>query len=163
VRTRQCGFTLVELMITVAIIGILAAIAIPAFMQYMRKSKSTEIELSLDTIVKKARVFRLEKGTFPPSGGFLPNVASCGTATGKTPVMAPSVWAADPGFGPLGFHLDEGGYYQYIWLGGGNNLAFAYGLGDIDCDGLLGFLYRALQVDADGNITTTRFDFLDND
>ena len=47
---KKRGFTLIELMIVVAIIGILAAVAIPAFINYMKRAKTSEATVNLKTI-----------------------------------------------------------------------------------------------------------------
>ena len=45
-RSMQKGFTLIELMIVVAIIGILAAVALPAYQDYTNRAKSSEVILA---------------------------------------------------------------------------------------------------------------------
>ena len=46
-KNKQLGFTLIELMITVAIVGILSSIAVPSYMTYVTKSKRTEAKTEI--------------------------------------------------------------------------------------------------------------------
>ena len=60
----QKGFTLIELMIVVAIIGILAAIAIPNFLRFQAKSKQAEAKTNLGAMGTTAEAFRAEYDTY---------------------------------------------------------------------------------------------------
>jgi len=127
---KQEGFTLIELMIVVAIIGILAAIAIPNFLQYQMKSRQAEAKTNTTSIKTSQLAFQGERGCFAslaahplvmPVGGaatswdplqFTPSVAATSAtycAFGGTSTLL--VWA-DLGWVPSGPTR-----YQYVASG----------------------------------------------
>ena len=64
IRNKK-GFTLIELMIVVAIVGILAAIAIPAYLDYTVKAKLTEVSAAMDALATAATEYHASVGKFP--------------------------------------------------------------------------------------------------
>lgn len=154
-RLKQSGFTLIELMIAVAIIGVLAAIAIPTYGRFVGKSKKTEANLALDMMMKNLRVWHLKNNDMPPSSAtLLPDQAACTNPanTGKTNQVLQSVWQLDPGFGALEFHVDEAGYYQYQWERIDNLHGQATATADFDCDGTLAQTIYSAEI-LEGNVT----------
>lgn len=61
---KQLGFTLIELMIVVAIIGILAAIAIPNFLRFQAKAKQSEARIILSGIYTAQTAYFAEQNTY---------------------------------------------------------------------------------------------------
>lgn len=57
------GFTLIELMIVVAIIGVLSAIAIPAYKDYVKKSEAASALATVKALITPAELFYQENGT----------------------------------------------------------------------------------------------------
>ncbi len=79
---REKGFTLIELMIVVAILGILAAIAIPNFMRFQAKSKQSEAKTNLGAVGTTAEAWRSESDTYVATWAQLGWAAQGGTRDG---------------------------------------------------------------------------------
>jgi len=65
VMRSQRGFTLIELMIVVAIVGVLAAIAIPAYKDYVNRAKMSEVLAVFDAVATGTNEYHAVLGFFP--------------------------------------------------------------------------------------------------
>jgi type IV pilus assembly protein PilA len=88
-RTMQKGFTLIELMIVVAIIGILAAVALPAYQDYTIRAKMSEVVLAASqcrTTITEASQTGLPEAPEDDGFGCGETVASGGSASATGPI-----------------------------------------------------------------------------
>ncbi|PAR21071.1 type IV pilin protein [Vibrio metoecus] len=75
---QQQGFTLIELMIVVAVIGVLAAIAIPQYQNYVKKSEAAAAVATVRSLTTNIDTYIADAGTFPSDSNFTDIGAAAG-------------------------------------------------------------------------------------
>ena len=98
-RSMQKGFTLIELMIVVAIIGILAAVALPAYQSYTKKAKFSEVVIATSALKTAIEVCVQDQGTTANAcqAGSNGVPADVTTASGKVASVATNATAQSTG------------------------------------------------------------------
>ena len=148
-----------------ALTGIVAAIAVPSFIRYEHKAKTSEAIENLDKIYKGAAVYYStpkvdEQGRkvpcqFPASIGATPAATCCGADGSRTCQPSADAWN-NPTWAALSFQVVDSHYFTYSFDSNGKTgpeaqfTATAYG--DLDCDGILSTFQRSGTGDPNASV-----------
>lgn len=128
-RGPRGGFSLVELMIAVALIAALSAVAVPLFVKYTRRARTAEATLNLQRLYGAAVTYFLTEHA-DPNGAILarqfpasvchwtPAQGSCCAQPGQRCAPSSSQWQG-PSWQALHFGVDDPHYYSYSTIGMG--------------------------------------------
>ncbi|MDQ8180217.1 type II secretion system protein [Pelagicoccus sp. SDUM812005] len=142
--SRKKGLTIIELIVVVTIIGLMAAIAIPAYTQSRQSSIATRTANDFRKFAEQFNHYALQNGTWPEDG--LPTTVP----SGMEPYLSDSVWPKE---------TPVGGYWDYDFAAFGFTAGVsidATTLGDSvlqAIDGLMddGNLSTGIMIKTDGN------------
>ena len=147
---RRRGFTLIELTLAVAILGVLAAVAIPDFLRFQMRAKASECKSNLKAIAVAEEAFRAEHGTFV-AAATVPAAVPFGRRV-RWPITdcsAPA-WSTH-GFCVIGWTPEGDTYYEYEVVAAASPAASA---------GVLDVFTADAASDIDGDGATSRFGYV---
>lgn len=158
-KTSNKAFTLIELMIVVAILGILAALAIPAFIGYVKRSKTAEAVGNLNSLFKSAASYmQSERASQGLTGASTGSFCSVGPEV-VTPIPKAEKQQYNGGSSAqaLGFSIADFVYFGYGftsvekcgWTANSVNVYTFTANGDLDGDGIFSTFELAAGTDKD--------------
>jgi len=103
-KRNDGAFTLIEILLVVAIVGILASIAIPNFLRYQLRARTSEAATNIAAIALSQKTFFAENGRYVNSAAPVP---------ATIPGNVRAAWTGSPAFSELGWDPEGAVFFQY--------------------------------------------------
>jgi prepilin-type N-terminal cleavage/methylation domain-containing protein len=175
IRRSRAAFTLIELMIVVAILGVVVAIAVPTFLSFVKRSKCAEAPVTLKSIFTHASTYFTQERSGLGFVGTASSRCTVGTTTASpaVPTSTKQFFVGDANFTALGFFLRDPVYFSYQATSLDPGCAArpagtilynpVAARGDLDADGTLSTFEIQLAVDGEDEMYRSPGIFIVND
>ncbi len=157
---KSTGFTLIEMMVVVCIVGLLASVGLTSFTKYIKMAKAVEAHESLYKLRLGAREYfvidhwnsqaKLLNRQFP---GAVKNIPATGPCCSRC--LTPNEEWITSGWNSLLFSLAEAHFFEYRFIATGINFNARYeaqAIGDLDCDDVYSTFEIRGSIDQEGTV-----------